>query len=188
MHDSVGLSNHASCGHGACPRNNFHSFALVFVACPPLPTVSFQMSVITATSPNSPDSFVVATSHHQNMPRASASSPSTSVNGLHYSAPATPAGPRRLGTNDAGHGNSAAASMSNGRKSKRSILDLATEQLVDILNYLEDDPQKSIGFDRRAYLSQESFRPPIPPSTTRATDLAHFRETCKKFAEVVICL
>ena len=142
------------------------------------------MSVITATSPNSPDSFVVATSHHQNMPRASASSPSTSVNGLHYSAPATPAGPRRLGTNDAGHGNSAAASMSNGRKSKRSILDLATEQLVDILNYLEDDPQKSIGFDRRAYLSQESFRPPIPPSTTRATDLAHFRETCKKFAEV----
>lgn len=142
------------------------------------------MSVITATSPNSPDSLVVATSHHPTMPRASVSSSNTPINGTHYGAPTSSAIPRRVSTSNTSHGSAISNAMPNGRRSKRNILDLATEQLIDILNYLEDDPQKSIGFDRRGYLSQESFRPPIPPSSTRAKDLAHFRETCKKFAEV----
>jgi len=73
--------------------------------------------------------------------------------------------------------------IANGQRSKRNILDLATEQLEAILRYLEDDPEKSIRFDRRAYLSRDSFRQP-PPSITRARDLANFRETCRRFADV----
>jgi hypothetical protein len=71
--------------------------------------------------------------------------------------------------------------MSNGSS---PIQKLADELLRDILDLIEADPDKGVNVDRRAYLSQESFRPPPIPSSTRAQDLGNWRRTCKKFSEV----
>lgn len=64
------------------------------------------------------------------------------------------------------------------------IQNLADELLRDILDLIEADPDKGVNVDRRAYLSQESFRAPPIPSSTRAQDLGNWRRTCKKFSEV----
>ncbi|QDS68824.1 hypothetical protein FKW77_006462 [Venturia effusa] len=64
------------------------------------------------------------------------------------------------------------------------IQELADELLRDILDLIEADPDKGINVDRRAYLSQESFRPPPVPSSTRAQDLGSWRRTCKRFSEI----
>lgn len=64
------------------------------------------------------------------------------------------------------------------------ILDLSNELLREILDHIESDPDRSIGLDRRAYLSQESFRPPPPPDRDQAQTIASFRLTCKRFAEL----
>ncbi|TID23003.1 f-box domain-containing protein [Venturia nashicola] len=64
------------------------------------------------------------------------------------------------------------------------IQKLADELLRDILDLIEADPDKGVNVDRRAYLSQESFRPPPVPSSTRAQDLGSWRRTCKRFSEV----
>lgn len=53
-----------------------------------------------------------------------------------------------------------------------------------VLDYLEAEPDKFIGLDKRAYLSQESFRPPPPPSPTQAKDVGTFRLVNKRFAEL----
>jgi hypothetical protein len=71
--------------------------------------------------------------------------------------------------------------MSNGSS---PIHKLADELLRDILDLIEADPDRGVNVDRRAYLSQESFRPPPIPSSTRAQDLGNWRRTCKKFSEV----
>ena len=63
---------------------------------------------------------------------------------------------------------------------------LPVELLQKIVDYIESDPDATIGVDRRQYLSQESFRPPPPPDTaySRAVDVGHFRLACRKFSEV----
>jgi hypothetical protein len=66
----------------------------------------------------------------------------------------------------------------------RGIQGLSNELLREVLDYIEADPEKLIGHDRRAYLSQESFRPPPPPQPDRAQDVGHFRLTCKRFSEL----
>lgn len=64
------------------------------------------------------------------------------------------------------------------------ILSLSNELLREILDHIESDPEKLIGVDRRAYLSQESFRPPPPPDPDHAQDIASFRLTCKRFSDL----
>jgi hypothetical protein len=64
------------------------------------------------------------------------------------------------------------------------IQKLGNELLRDILDLIEADPDKGINVDRRAYLSQESFRPPPRPSSTSAQDLGNWRRTCKRFSEI----
>ncbi|KAJ4373990.1 hypothetical protein N0V83_002729 [Neocucurbitaria cava] len=61
------------------------------------------------------------------------------------------------------------------------ILDLADELLRIILEHVASEPEKLISLDRRAYLSQESFKPPPPPEPDQAQTIANFRLTCKKF-------
>ncbi|KAF2643162.1 hypothetical protein P280DRAFT_245087 [Massarina eburnea CBS 473.64] len=62
------------------------------------------------------------------------------------------------------------------------LLNLSNELLREILDHIESDPEKLIGLDRRAYLSQESFKPPPPPDRDQAQDIASFRLTCKRFS------
>lgn len=123
-------------------------------------------------------------SHYQIMPRSSVSSSTASVNGSHHTPPSVAFVPRRISAGIKDHGSLLPSAMTSAQTSQPHILKLANEQLLTILDYLEDDPQKSIGFDRRAYLSQESFRPPPPPSATRAQDLGNWRRTCKRFSEI----
>ena len=59
-----------------------------------------------------------------------------------------------------------------------SILDLSNELLREILDHIESDPEKLISLDRRAYLSQESFRLTPPPDRDQAETIANFRLTC----------
>jgi len=66
----------------------------------------------------------------------------------------------------------------------RGILDLADELLQLILEHLAADPEKSLTVDKRAYLSQESFRPPPAPSPTQAQDIGEFRLTCRRFSGI----
>lgn len=61
---------------------------------------------------------------------------------------------------------------------------MANELLLRILDHIEEDPPQVIRFDRRAYLSQESFKSPPQPSPTRAQDLGNFRRTCRHFSEI----
>jgi hypothetical protein len=62
------------------------------------------------------------------------------------------------------------------------ILLLSNELLREILDHIESDPEKLISVDRRAYLSQESFKPPPPPDRDQAQTIASFRLTCKRFS------
>jgi hypothetical protein len=118
------------------------------------------------------------------MARNSVSSTTTSVNGAHYSAPPSTFAPRRRSSAIKDHGSPLPRHVQSDQTWQPHILRLANEQLLTILDFLEDDPHKSVGFDRRAYLSQESFRPPPPPSATLAQDLGNWRRTCKRFSEV----
>ncbi|MCJ1308889.1 hypothetical protein MMC25_002544 [Agyrium rufum] len=67
---------------------------------------------------------------------------------------------------------------------RTSLGDLSNELLKDILDFIEADPDRGVPVDRRAYLSVESFRLPDPPPPQRAQDIANFRLTCRKFAEI----
>lgn len=62
------------------------------------------------------------------------------------------------------------------------ILQLSNELLREILDHI--DPEKPIGPDRRAYLSQESFELPPDPDPDQAQDIANFRLTCKRFSDL----
>jgi hypothetical protein len=64
------------------------------------------------------------------------------------------------------------------------ILELETELLRIILEYVASEPEKPISLEKRAYLSMESFRMPPPPEHDQAQDLAKFRLVCKKFSDL----
>lgn len=64
------------------------------------------------------------------------------------------------------------------------LLKLSNELLREILDYIEADPDKLVNLDRRAYLSQESFKPPAFPTQSQAHDIANFRLTCSRLSEV----
>ena len=64
------------------------------------------------------------------------------------------------------------------------ILRLSNEVIREILDYIEADPDKLVNLDRRAYLSQESFKPPSFPPPDEALNLGHFRLTCRRFSEL----
>ena len=65
-----------------------------------------------------------------------------------------------------------------------SILDLADELLRIILEHVASEPEKLISLERRAYLSQESFKPPPPIEPDQAQTIANLRLTCRKFADL----
>jgi hypothetical protein len=143
------------------------------------------MTVVIATSLNPHDLLAAKTSHHhQNMPQTTTPSQSVSVNGARRRSTATSTGNRQVEANIQERNVLSSTSVPNASKAQPPILRLATEELLTILDFLWDEPQKSITFDRRAYLSQESFRLPPPPSATRAQDLSNWRRTCKKFSIV----
>ena len=66
----------------------------------------------------------------------------------------------------------------------RGGLDLSNELLCEILDYVAADPEKNLGIDERAYLSQESFRPPVPRSHDQAANIGKFRSICRRYAEL----
>ena len=66
----------------------------------------------------------------------------------------------------------------------RGLLKLSNELLRMILDYIESDPDKLVNLDRRAYLSQESFKPPSFPSPDQAEDIGSFRLTCRRFSKL----
>jgi hypothetical protein len=68
--------------------------------------------------------------------------------------------------------------------SAMGILDLADELLRIILEHVASEPEKLISLERRAYLSQESFKPHPPPEPDQAQNIAYFRLTCKKFSDL----
>lgn len=76
--------------------------------------------------------------------------------------------------------------MPNGTTTiKQKPLDrLSNDILLLILDYLEADPDKFISLDNRAYLSQESFKPPPKPSPSQVKDVGNFRLVNKRFAEL----
>lgn len=64
------------------------------------------------------------------------------------------------------------------------ILDLADELLRIILEHIASEPEKLISLERRAYLSQESFKAPPPLEPDQAQTIAAFRLTCRKFSDL----
>ncbi|KAG9995887.1 hypothetical protein KCU78_g17714, partial [Aureobasidium melanogenum] len=64
----------------------------------------------------------------------------------------------------------------------RGALDLSNELLHDILDLIAADPEKLVSVDKRAYLSQESFRPDPLPSQDQVVNIGKFRLLCRRFA------
>ncbi|KAH0141567.1 hypothetical protein KCU67_g14434, partial [Aureobasidium melanogenum] len=60
--------------------------------------------------------------------------------------------------------------------------DLSNELLHDILDLIAADPEKLVSVDKRAYLSQESFRPDPLPSQDQVVNIGKFRLLCRRFA------
>ena len=65
-----------------------------------------------------------------------------------------------------------------------NILGLADELLQLILEHLVADPYKSLTVDKRAYLSQESFKAPPAPLPTQAEDVGNLRLACSRFDDI----
>jgi hypothetical protein len=72
------------------------------------------------------------------------------------------------------------AASTNGIK---GILGFPTEILSNILAHIDQDANVLVKCDRRAYLSQESFRAPEHNENQRK-DVENFRLTCRLFADV----
>jgi len=64
------------------------------------------------------------------------------------------------------------------------ILHLADELLRIVLENVTSEPEKLISLERRAYLSQESFKQPPPLEHDAAQNIAAFRLTCRKFSDL----
>lgn len=69
-------------------------------------------------------------------------------------------------------------------KHTTGLLDLSNELLREVLDCIEADPDKLVNLDRRAYLSQESFKAPAFPSPNQAQDVGNFRLTCSRLSEI----
>ncbi|GAB7353664.1 hypothetical protein MBLNU459_g4070t1 [Dothideomycetes sp. NU459] len=63
------------------------------------------------------------------------------------------------------------------------IKDLPTELICRILIHLQD-PDRSVAVDQRAYLSQESFKPPSLLSHDEVKAVGEFGATCRKYSEI----
>lgn len=74
--------------------------------------------------------------------------------------------------------------MEAGAIRRPGLLTLSNELLREVLDHIEADPDKLVNLDRRAYLSQESFKPPAFPTQSQAKDVACFRLTCRRLADV----
>lgn len=61
---------------------------------------------------------------------------------------------------------------------------LLPELVRSILDHLDSDTETLIPLDRRAYLSQESFKAPEQPPPDQAQAVANFRLTCRRFSEL----
>jgi len=58
------------------------------------------------------------------------------------------------------------------------IIDFETEILRLIVEHVASEPERLISLDKRAYLSQESFKPhPLPPEPDSEKSIAAFRLT-----------
>jgi len=68
------------------------------------------------------------------------------------------------------------------KMSQRAVLDLPPEVIHMILDCIEEEPDKMISLERRAYLSQESFRLHPTPDHDQAQNIANFRLVCRTFA------
>ncbi|KEQ93987.1 hypothetical protein AUEXF2481DRAFT_80798 [Aureobasidium subglaciale EXF-2481] len=64
----------------------------------------------------------------------------------------------------------------------RGALDLSNELLHDIFDLIAADPERLVSVDKRAYLSQESFRPEPLPSQDQVVNIGKFRLLCRRFA------
>jgi hypothetical protein len=64
------------------------------------------------------------------------------------------------------------------------ILQLPVEVLRNILAHIDQEADRMVNMDRRGYLSQESFRQPVPPTEEEREGVANFRLTCKRFGEL----
>jgi len=67
---------------------------------------------------------------------------------------------------------------------RHGFLDLADELIQLILEHVAADPDLSLTVDKRAYLSQESFRLPPAPSPTQEQDVGSFRLVCSRFSDI----
>ncbi|KAF2007385.1 hypothetical protein P154DRAFT_541556 [Amniculicola lignicola CBS 123094] len=152
-----------------CPRRAWLRKGLLsFLLCPSIPLIPPAERRATSSVYTTPPAEVTAVTV---VPATAASTPhrpkpSTVVSGLNPPTLFYPAV------------NGCCSAMGN-----LGILDLSNELLREVLDYIDAD-EKLIPLDRRAYLSQESFRPPPPPDRDQAQNIASFRLTCKRFSEL----
>jgi hypothetical protein len=97
--------------------------------------------------------------------------------------PSSRDGPLLLSSKPNGHG-SYPTPKSNGVHSSptTSIHSLSAELIRLILDHLDSD--KLVNLDKRAYLSQESFRAPPDFSASVESGVGNFRLTCRRFSEL----
>lgn len=67
---------------------------------------------------------------------------------------------------------------------KLNLLDLGNDLLRIILEHLALEPEKLISLERRAYLSQESFRQSPSLEPDQAQYIAAFRLTCRRLSDL----
>ncbi|KAL6712661.1 hypothetical protein ACN47E_000538 [Coniothyrium glycines] len=67
-----------------------------------------------------------------------------------------------------------------------NIQHLGNDILRIILEHIASEPEKLISLERRAYLSQESFKTPPPLEPDQAQSIAAFRLTCRTFSDLGI--
>lgn len=64
------------------------------------------------------------------------------------------------------------------------ILHLPVEVLRNIIAHIDQESDSMVNLDRRGYLSQESFKQPVPPTHQDRQDVGNFRLTCKLFGQL----
>jgi len=64
--------------------------------------------------------------------------------------------------------------------------ELSNELVRAILDFIAVESDRSIDIDKRASLSQESFKAPPRPAHDQVVDIANFRLVCKRFSNIGI--